>query len=102
MPYRYDWYNPEVFLSYKGITIYHCYKDDDYDDVLLYWYTTYGGCDSELTEKFQFDVRELPTWVDNADSLTDSIIDSIKRAIDQGLIAYPEGYGNTEEWTTGQ
>lgn len=60
MPYA--WVEPEVFMQHDGVTIYHIYKDDDFDGVArAYWYGTRPSCsDSGSGEGGEFDVRDLP------------------------------------------
>jgi hypothetical protein len=85
MPYRTEWIEPEVFLTHKGITVYHCYNDDDFDDCLHYWYTTSDQDDHTC----DFDVRELPTYhaicddecKDEDEGDREVIIDAIDRGI---------------------
>lgn len=97
MPYRMEWFDPEVFLEYKGVTIYHCYKDDDYNSILTYWYTTDGGFDKEEPEHTKdFDVRTLPTWVEDIRNPIEAAIKAISAAIDMGLITR-DGYQGNEE-----
>jgi hypothetical protein len=59
MPFTSEWVPPEIFLTHKGVTVYHAYKDNDLcNGRSNYWFTM-----SEKDEvDHQFDVRELPTW----------------------------------------
>ena len=58
MPYV--WKAPKRFLRYRGVSIYHAYKDELSDSPLEFWYSTCGyespgsGC--------EFDVRDLPGY----------------------------------------
>lgn len=36
MPYQTVWVEPEEFLEYKGVTVYHTYRDDDIDQGILF------------------------------------------------------------------
>ncbi len=59
MPYKTVYVKPKLFLSYKGVKIYHTYRDDDFDSgELTYYYT------QNLTNAAEcFDVRDLKTWI---------------------------------------
>lgn len=58
MPYQ--WLEPDLFLEFAGVAVYHCY--DELDTLALYWYTTDPfDCDYKYTQSnAQFDVRDLP------------------------------------------
>jgi hypothetical protein len=66
MPYTSKWVNPKLFLTHKGVKVYHIYKDDDCENngPRDNYFTTdrEDGSDSENN----FDVRELSTWVEPA------------------------------------
>lgn len=51
---------PEEFIRYRGVSIFHAYKDQFRDIALDYWYSTSpsGAPGSE----YEFDVRELPGY----------------------------------------
>lgn len=57
MPYKTVYVKPKRFLSYKGVEIYHTYKDDDIDGGENTFYYTQTGFDE------CFDVRNLKTWI---------------------------------------
>ncbi len=82
MPYVETWVEPEQFLSHNGVTVYHCYKDEDPDYMRSHWYTT----DVREREEYEFDVRKLPvpSGVDRGD---DAAI--IQHAIDSGSLKLP-------------
>jgi hypothetical protein len=84
MPYQ--WIDPDLFLEYEGVAVYHCY--DDGSTVSTYWYTTDAAdCNSDapLPAAAQFDVRELPALgLDAADLTTHAGI--IRHAIEAGLL----------------
>lgn len=40
--------------------VYHTYKDNEYDQKSTYWFTT----NEEDEDLDHFDVRKLPTWID--------------------------------------
>lgn len=73
-----SWVVPETFLSYKGVTVYHTYKDDMADHRLEFWFTT----DYEENPDFNFDVRTLDGPGDAEER--------IKRAIDNDVLRTPE------------
>jgi len=61
------WVDPEIFMSYRGVDIYHVYKNDHVSDgVRSYWYGT--ECSASDDNEFDpennpvFDVRELPSY----------------------------------------
>lgn len=83
MPYITQWIEPELFLKHKGVYVYHCYKDEDWNqEALLFWYTT----DEDEDEEYQFDVRKLPVppSVDKKDHTA-----IIRHAIDHNLLKGP-------------
>lgn len=69
MPYA--WVEPDVAVEHNGVTIYHTYKEDDYNQRLFYWYTVDQG------ESSSFDIRDLPEY-----DRTLSHEDILRRAID--------------------
>ena len=54
MPYQ--WVEPDLFMKYQGIRVYHVYKDDDLNLPLEFWYQT----DTVNGQTLEFDVRDLP------------------------------------------
>lgn len=78
MPYQTVFMPKEVFLTHQGLTVYHAYKDDDFDRPLSYWYSL-----DEADPAEDFDVRDLKTW-DDAD---DDVEFAIKRAIESGELS---------------
>lgn len=82
MPY--DWVEPEIFMIYKGITIYHVYKNDFIQEGRRqYWYTT--DLSGSEDDDYAFDVRFLSTYSDHL-----SHREIIMRAIDLGELEIPE------------
>ena len=84
MPYQ--WVDPELFLEYEGVAVYHCY--DDGETINAYWYTTdVTDCDLEYpnSDSAQFDVRELPNLSLDADDPKNHTT-IIQTAIIEGLI----------------
>ena len=55
MPYKTIWVEPEVFLEHNGVTVYHTYRDDDFEQGAdWYWFRLdQGGDESE------FDIRDV-------------------------------------------
>jgi hypothetical protein len=84
MPYQ--WIDPELFLEFEGVAVYHCY--DDGSMISRYWYTTdVTDCNYKFpeTDTAQFDVRDLPNLgLDAGDQRNHAPI--IRHAISQGLI----------------
>lgn len=54
MPYV--WVDPEKFLEYNGVTIYHVYRNDNFNDVRAYLYTV------DVSENHIIDIRDLPEY----------------------------------------
>lgn len=107
MPWRSEWVDPEIFMQYKGVTVYHTYDNDDYDDgKMAYWFTIYilcgfGNCNCvqsvETCDKV-FNVQELPTYRPRPDrSELETIIMAIEQAIDRNLIG-PTRIRGVKEW----
>ncbi|MCB0172892.1 MAG: hypothetical protein KDJ97_20340 [Anaerolineae bacterium] len=89
MPYR--WIDPELFLEFAGVAVYHCYEDEG--PVSYYWYTTDPQDDDRVwghPDSAQFDVRTLPDLgLDVKDFETHAAI--IRQAIQAGLISGEPG-----------
>jgi len=85
MPYQ--WIDPELFLEFEGVAVYHCY--DDGSMISGYWYTTdITDCNYKFpeTNTAQFDVRDLPDLgLDAGDQKHHAPI--IQHAISEGLIS---------------
>jgi hypothetical protein len=83
MPYV--WKAPEKFLTYRGVNIYHAYKDELSDMPIEFWYST---CREESPgSPYEFDVRDLPGYrggCSTADREEDKRV--IKAAIAAGLL----------------
>ncbi|WP_422661606.1 hypothetical protein ACK8P5_26145 (plasmid) [Paenibacillus sp. EC2-1] len=73
MPFT--WLDPEILLTYRGINVYHTYKNDNINDRSYLWYSL-NDDGSEA-----FDVRDLTTPSNIATERHDFII---MRAIDEG------------------
>ena len=84
MPYQ--WIDPELFLEFAGVAVYHCYEEDG--PVSYYWYTTDPSDDNRVwahPDSAQFDVRTLPNLgLDVKDFENHATI--IQYAIQAGLI----------------
>lgn len=61
MPYKTRWIDPAIALEYKGITVYHTYKDDDIDNYIHPFHYTTNPKYSEDSGK-KFDIRKLWAW----------------------------------------
>jgi hypothetical protein len=81
MPYKREYIEREVCLKHNGVTIYHAYRDDDADWPLTYWYALSPEDDAD-----EFDVRDLPEEHHRV-----IIEDTLKLAIDAGLLKNPHG-----------
>lgn len=98
MPYIQRWVDPERFLKYKGVEVFHLYVDDEFNaGANIYSFTLDKKCgETECicgTEKCLsvFDVRELPTWTWTEEPSSLVVLDNcirtaIRRAIDQKII----------------
>jgi hypothetical protein len=73
------WVEPQVFLRYRGVKIYHVYRHDNYNDVRSYIYGSSIHCTDDGEDTF--DVRDLP--VPEGVSKSDHAA-IIKAAIDAG------------------
>jgi len=80
------WVYPEVAFTYKGVTIFHAYKDGDYENVSADWY----GLDQGEDELAEFDVRELKAQLKGTLHTNCSRDDVFRAAIDAGLLKNPE------------
>lgn len=84
MPY--EWTEPDLFLEFEDVAVYHCY--DDGGELCWYWYTTDPSDDNvdwSPAESAQFDVRDLPNLgLDANDTKNHTAI--IQHAIREGLI----------------
>lgn len=57
MPFKNEWVDPEIFITYKNIVVYRTYDDDNFENGPRgYVYTTQGGVDDS---DYCFDVRSL-------------------------------------------
>lgn len=87
MPYSSQWVDPELFLSHRGIKVYHTYKDDDMEQgSRTYWFTL-DPLEGEGTGgEALFDVRDLPGFVDAASyfEMLETAKQVIRTAIDAG------------------
>jgi len=92
MPWQTSWVDPELFLEYKGVKVYHTYKDDDFEERLMYWYAIYPtGCFHD--DYIEFDVRNLPapaginlSTMEKLSNYAELHRKIIEHAIDQGYI----------------
>lgn len=78
MPWKTVWKDPDLFMKYKNVKVYHAYKDDDYDQELSFWYAVYPN--NNFNCPCEFDIRML-----NKDTSLKAE-DVIKWAIDHGYL----------------
>jgi hypothetical protein len=57
MPWQ---WKPEEFLAYRGVRIFHAYKDEYSDIPLEFWYST--SSTGAPGSPHEFDVRDLPGY----------------------------------------
>lgn len=89
MPKGPRWTEPEIFLAYKGVTIYRAYENDQRDEPILDMFSTTQK-DKEDHGHCVFLVGNLPTW-DSSCNLTEKVVKTaIEKAIDQGLLKQNE------------
>lgn len=60
MPYVSQYVLPDVFLKYKGVTVYHTYNDGEFNEPSQNYFCTNIDDADEDENETQFDVRELP------------------------------------------
>jgi hypothetical protein len=101
VPYKTIWVPAEVFLKYNGVTVYHAYSENNFDDRLFHWFTTNPDPDAEPNgDPYEFDVRTLETPAAEppqqvVDALTppstelEKMTLKIRKAIDAGTIQSP-------------
>jgi len=89
------WTPNELFLSYKGVTVYRLYKDDNQNSPFTYQFC-FSPDDSDTTDD-QFDVRDLPKFSEICGAATNDYDESFRRvmehAIDSGVLKMPEDGG---------
>ena len=56
------WVPPKVFLRFQDRLIFHVYKENEWDRVMDFWFTT---DETEVDEGCCFDVRELEKILNN-------------------------------------
>ncbi len=79
------WTEPETFFVHRGVSVYHIYKDDDWESgVRTYWFTLDPTAGDNSDE--EFDVRALSTHTSDL-----FIKQTIKEALDSGELELPEG-----------
>lgn len=90
------WVEPELFMEYKGVKIWHTYKTcDGVATQMEYWYTTdqmEDDCEKS-DRRFIFDARELPGWHDPSygkRTEEETIKYAIRKNIDKNNLIFPE------------
>lgn len=92
MPYETVWTDPEVYVTHKGVTVYHLYKNDDIEQgARTYSFTLHpqaGEADWGVFPNTPlFDVRDLPGFTDGPWNERAGIIrEFVIAAIDAGII----------------
>jgi hypothetical protein len=78
------WESAEVFMTHRGVNIYHIYKDDDLDQcVRHYWYALTDHGSDAGDSCGEFDIRDLPGWRETGDPAQYRAV--IRRALDGGF-----------------
>lgn len=75
MPYKTVKILPKLFMTYKGIKIYHCYEDGDIDYPYDFYYTT--------------DIQERPRYEFPLEGKLEDAKKTIRKYIDQNEIDFP-------------
>jgi len=65
MPYRSVYEEPELFLEYKGVKVYHTYDGNEIEQPSTNFFTTSEEETDTDYNPFLFDVRELPDFDKN-------------------------------------
>ena len=83
MPWQ--WIEPKEFLTYRGVRIFHAYKDELSDVPLEFWYST--SSTAEPGSPYEFNVRDLADYrsLCRAGEVSEHEC-AIKAAIDAGLL----------------
>lgn len=102
MPYKYEYVPAEILVKRNNVTVFFTYKNHEYENSpSTYWYSIV-----EDEEDFEFDVRELPTFINKGytEKMDDRSVhaDVISEAITNGELDYlitkaiAEGYISLE------
>lgn len=93
MAWKTEWIENEIVLSYNGVTVYHLYKNDEYNSGRLwYWYALNPNAMLEkgsVENKDIFDIRDITRVLSvNYKELEnlDQIKEVLKLGIDRGII----------------
>ena len=88
MPF--EWVPPRVFMRYRGIKIYHTYRNDVITDPSQYWFT-FDGLDEDYAHSF--DVRTLAYTIRGTDEAswqyppdTEEMKEAMKTGIESGAL----------------
>lgn len=91
MPYAYVHVDAEPFMEYRGVTVYHTYKNDDYESGTVDgWYGLTPDCmfiDRNVFSLYDVVQSLGPQWKDAPAG------EILKRAIDLALEGRPEAAG---------
>jgi len=93
------WVDPERITSYKGVCVYHTYKDDEIDNRTTFGYTTDINYVEgfEDSDKYFFDVRDLPRDEEINVNDPETHLKIIMDAIDKKLLVLPKGMKYAED-----
>ena len=82
MPFSSEWVDPEIALVHNDVTVYHVYKDDDWNNGRLSCWFTMKSDGSDCQD--DFDVRSLANAMGIDLDLAPKEI--LKEAIDRGIL----------------
>jgi hypothetical protein len=95
MPYRTIQARAPLFMTHKGIKVYHVFKDDDADAGVLrdfsFTFDPVEGGDNLTDGKVTFDVRDLSTFDKGGPQDVRAIKKAIRTALDNGEIGKQGG-----------
>ncbi len=64
MPTKNVYVKPHVFMTYKGMKVYHTYESGELSEENTYYFCTEIDAADDDDSGNQFDVRDLPTWAE--------------------------------------
>jgi len=86
MPYKEEWVSPDIFISVMGVTIFHTYNNDDYNNASGYVFSTSSEENEEREEKYDFDIRDIDPRIKSVANQTEFMA-LAESAIAAGLIS---------------
>ena len=80
-----QWVDPDMFLVFKGVTIYYTYRYDNYDSPYKYWFST------DIWAENPFDIRDIRSQlgIKDTDKDWDDFVRICERGIEESLINSP-------------